>query len=180
MPMLTTNTVATLPQLPLRIHDDFLHYFNGKRRSLKIAEPGWLGYNIHNMDENVEQKPPKINIKQMDRKIKIAEFSLEDLKLSHLLVSPTSQGSSGKQSARWKNCLCTLTTHPESFQCLHQRNPSLPQGEKPEVGSLELLPIDLLQAHQGCLHIVGSYGQNRLVTRSECTNKLLPMSFNLL
>ena len=86
------------------------------------------GYNIHNMDENVEQKPPKINIKQMDRKIKIAVFSLEDLKLSHLLVSPTSQGSSGKQSARWKNCLCTPTTHPESFQCLHQRNSCLPRG----------------------------------------------------
>ena len=30
------------------------------------------------MDENVEQKPPKIIIKQMNRKIKIAEFSLED------------------------------------------------------------------------------------------------------
>ncbi|KAK4575637.1 hypothetical protein RGQ29_026556 [Quercus rubra] len=51
------------------------------------------------MDENVEQKPLKINIKQMDWKIKMAEFSLEDLKHSHLLVSPTSQGSSGKQSA---------------------------------------------------------------------------------
>ena len=86
------------------------------------------GYNIHNMDENVEQKPLKINIKQMDRKIKMAEFSLEDLKHSHLLVSPTSQGSLGKQSARWKNCLCSPTTHPGSFRCRHHRNSSLPRG----------------------------------------------------
>ena len=40
------------------------------------------GYNIHNMDEIVELKPLKINTKQMDRKIKMAEFSLEDLKHS--------------------------------------------------------------------------------------------------
>ena len=39
------------------------------------------------MDENVEQKPPKINIKQTDRKIKIAKFSLEDLKLSFICVT---------------------------------------------------------------------------------------------
>ena len=34
------------------------------------------------MDEIVELKPLKINTKQMDRKIKMAEFSLEDLKHS--------------------------------------------------------------------------------------------------
>ncbi|KAK9981917.1 hypothetical protein SO802_035287, partial [Lithocarpus litseifolius] len=51
-------------------------YVNGKRRSLKIAEPGWLGCNRQNMNENVEKRPPKINLKQMDWMIKAAEFSL--------------------------------------------------------------------------------------------------------
>ena len=77
------------------------------------------------MDENAEQKPPKINLKQMDRKIKMAEFSLDDLNHSQLLVSPTSQATSGKQSARWKNCLCSPTTHVGSFQCQHHRNPGM-------------------------------------------------------
>ena len=48
------------------------------------------------MNENVEQKPPKINLKQMDWKIKRVEVSLDDLKHSQLLGSPTSQGRSGK------------------------------------------------------------------------------------
>ena len=48
------------------------------------------------MNENVEQRPPKINLKQMDWKIKRAEVSLDDLKHCHLLVSPTSQGRLGK------------------------------------------------------------------------------------
>ena len=46
-----------------------------------------------NMNENVEKKPPKINLKQMDWMIKRAEFSLVDLMHSHLLVSQNSQGS---------------------------------------------------------------------------------------
>uniref|UniRef100_A0A2N9HAR5 Uncharacterized protein n=1 Tax=Fagus sylvatica TaxID=28930 RepID=A0A2N9HAR5_FAGSY len=77
------------------------------------------------MDENVEQKPPKINLKEMNQKI---EFSLDDLKNSHLLVSPTSQASFGKQSARWKNCLCPATTHVGSFRCRHHRNPGMHRG----------------------------------------------------
>ena len=51
------------------------------------------GCNRQNMNENVEKGPPKINLKQMDWMIKRAEFSLVDLKHSHLLVSQNSQGS---------------------------------------------------------------------------------------
>ena len=54
------------------------------------------GCDRQNMNENVEKKPPKINLKQADWMIKRAEFSLVDLKHSHLLVSPNSQGRQDK------------------------------------------------------------------------------------
>ena len=49
----------------------------------------------------------KIHLKQMDWMIKRAEFSLVDLKNSHLLTKFTREL---RQSVRWKNCLCLLTT----------------------------------------------------------------------
>ncbi|KAK4575635.1 hypothetical protein RGQ29_026554 [Quercus rubra] len=59
------------------------------------------------MNENVEQRPPKINLKQMDWKIKRAEI---------------------RQSVRWRNCLCLPTTHVRSFRCRHHWNSILLHG----------------------------------------------------
>ena len=78
------------------------------------------------MNENVEKGPPKINLKQMDWMIKRAEFSLVDLKHSHLLVTKFTREL--RQSVRWKNCLCLPTTHVRSFRCQHHQNSSLPRG----------------------------------------------------
>ncbi|XP_062170598.1 uncharacterized protein LOC133876347 [Alnus glutinosa] len=80
------------------------------------------------MDE-VEQKPPKMNLKQMNPKINIPEINLDDLKKQpHLHVSPSLKETKGKQSARWKNCLCSPTTHVGSFRCRHHRSSSLHRG----------------------------------------------------
>lgn len=79
--------------------------------------------------EEVEQKPPKINLKPVNPKINMPEINLDDLKKHpHLLVSPSLKETKAKQSARWKNCLCSPTTHVGSFRCRHHRNSSLHRG----------------------------------------------------
>ncbi|XP_012570578.1 uncharacterized protein [Cicer arietinum] len=69
-----------------------------------------------NMDPNVEQKPPKINVN-------IPELDMNTFKKhSHMIVSPTSQAPAASKSSngRW-NCLCSPTTHAGSFRCrLHR------------------------------------------------------------
>ncbi|KAK7833561.1 hypothetical protein CFP56_025518 [Quercus suber] len=74
-----------------------------------------------------------------------AEFSLVDLKHSHLLIKKKKEKKKKKkkalsftcvtkftrelrQSVRWKNCLCLPTTHVRSFRCQHHQNSSLPPG----------------------------------------------------
>ncbi|KAM0998898.1 hypothetical protein FF1_005670 [Malus domestica] len=82
-----------------------------------------------NMAEKVEQNPrtPR-TIKCKGQNLTIPEFTIEDLrKHNHMLGSPTSQGGTPK-SARWKNCLCSPTTHVGSFRCRHHRTSSFGSG----------------------------------------------------
>ncbi|KAM1472677.1 hypothetical protein ACFX2I_028897 [Malus domestica] len=79
------------------------------------------------MAENVEQNPRITRIKCKGQSLTIPEFSLEDLKKhTHMLVSPTSQDT--LKSSRWKNCLCSPTTHPGSFRCRQHRTSSIGLG----------------------------------------------------
>ncbi|CAN6559079.1 unnamed protein product [Malus baccata var. baccata] len=43
-----------------------------------------------------------------------------------MLASPTSQDT--PKSSRWKNCLCSPTTHAGSFRCRHHRTSSIGLG----------------------------------------------------
>lgn len=79
------------------------------------------------MAEKVGKKPQSPRIKCKGPNLTIPEFSFEDFKKQHSHASPT---SAKPQSARWKNCLCSPTTHVGSFRCRHHRNSGfgLPHG----------------------------------------------------
>ncbi|KAL2332856.1 hypothetical protein Fmac_014069 [Flemingia macrophylla] len=80
------------------------------------------------MESKVEVKPPKIKL------IDSPEIDVETLKKnSHMLVSPTSQGITRKNSNGRLNCLCSPTTHVGSFRCRHHRSATIQRGRS--VGS---------------------------------------------
>ncbi|GAU13507.1 hypothetical protein TSUD_128040 [Trifolium subterraneum] len=78
-----------------------------------------------NMDQNLEKKPPKMNLN-------IPELDMMHAfkKHSHMLVSPTShKAESRKTSGGRSNCLCSPTTHVGSFRCrLHRASAGLHRG----------------------------------------------------
>ncbi|XP_058753618.1 uncharacterized protein LOC131626800 isoform X2 [Vicia villosa] len=83
------------------------------------------------MDQNVEQKPPKINID-----IPSLEITNSFKKQSQMPMSPLSQQPEVKKSSsgRW-NCLCSPTTHVGSFRCRHHRSASGGMSRGRSVGS---------------------------------------------
>nr|KYP49765.1 hypothetical protein KK1_028449 [Cajanus cajan] len=75
------------------------------------------------MEPKVEQKPPKIKLSNSP------EIDVETLKKnSHMLVSPTSQSITRKNSNGRLNCLCSPTTHVGSFRCRHHRSAVMRRG----------------------------------------------------
>ncbi|KAK7289607.1 hypothetical protein RIF29_03366 [Crotalaria pallida] len=66
------------------------------------------------MDRNVEQKPPKLDVK--------IPLDMDGLKKhTHMLVSPTSKPMIRKSSSVRMDCLCSPTTHAGSFRCRYHR-----------------------------------------------------------
>ncbi|KAM5582724.1 hypothetical protein ABKV19_002918 [Rosa sericea] len=76
------------------------------------------------MAEKVDKKLQGPRVKCKGPNLTIPEFSLEDFKKHSHIATPT---SAKPQSARWKNCLCSPTTHVGSFRCRHHRT-SIPRG----------------------------------------------------
>ncbi|XP_004294920.1 PREDICTED: uncharacterized protein LOC101304261 isoform 2 [Fragaria vesca subsp. vesca] len=77
------------------------------------------------MAEKMEKKSQTSRMKCKGPNLTIPEFTLEDFKKHSHIATPT---SAKPQSARWKNCLCSPTTHVGSFRCRHHRNSGLPRG----------------------------------------------------
>ncbi|KAL5077322.1 hypothetical protein RYX36_016306 [Vicia faba] len=71
------------------------------------------------MDQNLEQKPPKISIDIIPN----LDIANSFKKQSQMPMSPLSQQREVKKSSsgRW-NCLCSPTTHVGSFRCRHHRS----------------------------------------------------------
>ncbi|KAB2616784.1 hypothetical protein D8674_023372 [Pyrus ussuriensis x Pyrus communis] len=56
-----------------------------------------------------------------------------------MLASPTSQDT--PKSSRWKNCLCSPTTHAGSFRCRRHRTSSIGLGLNRVGGIRQLQPL---------------------------------------
>ncbi|KAK7387189.1 hypothetical protein VNO78_27766 [Psophocarpus tetragonolobus] len=81
------------------------------------------------MEPKVDKKPPKIQVK-------IPKVDTESFKKnSHMLVSPTSQDITRKNSSGKLNCLCSPTTHVGSFRCRHHRTSRSEMRRGKSVGS---------------------------------------------
>ncbi|KAI9102256.1 hypothetical protein K1719_023458 [Acacia pycnantha] len=95
-------------------------------RALDLSSFHFVAFaNTKNMEPNVVQKPPNIEIKPLDEcKMKIGDLDLmNDMKkMNYYLTSPSSPSGISKISTYGKwSCLCSSTTHAGSFRCRHHR-----------------------------------------------------------